>query len=324
MISESVWHCCKNGRLSPLFHLSTRASPDIRMLHHLRRSSNFGSDVAVCHCDKSGRSLWLVFKVFVPSGRRQQVSPKRRESSAKIYDVTSKQYVILTSVDCPLVNWQLSNANYNALAPYLSQFVCFVKENGMNWNREDLRQTVIVCVCKSRIWYKKKESGCGRNLKNKNLYGTPLRVCVGVARVPITWTARLTASRPDGSPYFSLWVPAHSKAIEGLLCTASDPNPLLIYSIWKDWLARSNVLLFIARCWVNEPQRMYQRPTFGEMQVQQYDICVLYLFQKDEMFYWNNCPVRSLENFVLPSGLYLLYTHMFSRSQNYTTKLVFF
>jgi hypothetical protein len=26
---------------------------------------------------------------------------------------------------------------------------------------------------------------------------------------------------------------------------------------------------------------------------------------KDEIFYWNDCPVRSLENFVLPSGLYL-------------------
>lgn len=65
----------------------------------------------------------------------------------------------------------------------------------MIWKREYLLQTFIICVYKSRIGYKK-ESGCGRNLKNKNVYGTPLRVCAGVARVPITYPGRLTDSRP--------------------------------------------------------------------------------------------------------------------------------
>jgi hypothetical protein len=166
-----------------------------------------GSDAAVCHCDKSGRSclwpalscfLWHVFEIFVPWGWGQKVSPKRCNSSAEMYDVTCKKYVILTSVYCGRNgrNWQLSGANYNALPLYSSQLMCCVKENKMSWKREYVRQTFMICVYKSRIGYKKKESGCGRNLKNKNVYGTPLRVCAGVARVPIMYTGRLTDSRP--------------------------------------------------------------------------------------------------------------------------------
>lgn len=42
----------------------------------------------------------------MPWGWEQQVSPKRN-SYAKIHDVTSKKYTILTSVGCPLVRGKL-------------------------------------------------------------------------------------------------------------------------------------------------------------------------------------------------------------------------
>jgi hypothetical protein len=74
--------------------------------------------------------------------------------------------------------------------------MCCVKENQRSWQREFLRQTLIICIYKSRIGYKKEESGCGRSFNNENIYGTTLRLGAEVARVPIMSRGRLTDNRP--------------------------------------------------------------------------------------------------------------------------------